>query len=387
MSVGCIACHGSNAEGKIGPKIAGTGLTFAEVLHQVRQPRGQMPPFPASTVSDAQVQQIYSWLESLAPPTPTPMPAAAGAPAKINADAIVNAVSDLKVAADYAKDASKTVGDLQNYTGQATKALQAAQAAVQAATTAGGGSPELRANLAQLSQGLSAVAPEVQAAASATALNAAAPHTAKMVLASRLDLLPLALEIVRLNGETGAVSGVVKDTAGKAVAQAFITIGGGKVHTGLMTDANGAFKASGIAAFRAVEVKAYKAGALYVEGHAPVTSGGTASVTLTLPAEPDPAASPKVSDTFVTGGPLSGTATAHFAMNATQKDNNIAEDQLWALSPEAGVAYQLRQAGGNNYTADQPLPSLKSGAYTWYFFATTHACDMSNVVQQRMTVQ
>jgi len=133
MSVGCIACHGSNAEGKIGQKIAGTGLSFAEVLHQVRQPRGQMPPFPASKVSDAQVQQIYSWLESLAPPTPTPMPAVAGAPAKINADAIANAVSDLKVAADYAKDASKTVGDLKGYSGQAAQALQAAQAATSAA--------------------------------------------------------------------------------------------------------------------------------------------------------------------------------------------------------------------------------------------------------------
>lgn len=387
VAKGCVACHGDNAEGKIGPKIAGTGLTFAEVLHQVRQPRGQMPPFSAQQVSDAEVQQIYTYLESLAPPTPTAMPAAQGAPSTVNADAIVGPVSDLKTASDYAKDASKSMQDLKTYTGQATTALQAAQAAVQAATASGGGSPELRATLAQLSQGLAAVAPEVQAAAAATSLDAAAPHTAAMVLASRIELLPLALEVVRLNGETGSVVGTVKDTSGKPVPQAFVTIGGGKIHTGLMTDANGSFSASGIAAFRAVDVKAYKAGSLYVENHAPVTKGGTASVTITLPAENNPPASPQVSDTFVTPGPIGGSATAHFAMKAVQKDNRIAEDQVWALSPEAGVAYVLRQSGGNNYTVDQPLPGLKAGSYTWYFFATTHECDMSNVLQQKMTVQ
>ena len=394
VSNGCVACHGDNAEGKIGPKIAGTGLTFAEVLHQVRQPRGVMPPFSPQQVNDAQVQQIYAYLESLAPPTPTPAPVAQTATTSVsvavtplNVDAIVAAVDDLKVASDYAHDAAKTVADLHTYGGQAAQALKAAQAAVQAAKTAGGGSAELKADLDQLQQLLGAVAPDVQAAASATSVEAAAPHTEKMVLASRLDLLPLALELVRVNGEVGAVTGTVKDTAGRPVAQALVTIEGGNVHTGLITDADGNFKASGIAAFRAVEVKAYKAGYLYVESHAPVTRAGTASVVITIPPESDPAASPKVSNAVVPAGAIAGTASAHFSLTATQKDNQIAEDQIWALSPEAGVAYVLRGSGNNAYTLDQKLPNLKAGTYTWYFFATTHECDMSSELVQHMTVQ
>ena len=78
--------------------------------------------------------------------------------------------------------------------------------------------------------------PDVQAAAPATPL-AAEPHTAAMQLASRLDLLPLALELLRLNGETGAITGTVRDTACKPVAQALVTIGGCAVvcHTSFST--------------------------------------------------------------------------------------------------------------------------------------------------------
>ncbi|MGI8914785.1 MAG: c-type cytochrome, partial [Chloroflexota bacterium] len=115
MSNGCVACHGNNGEGKIGPKIAGTGLTFAEVLHQVRQPRGQMPPFSAQQVSDAQVQQIYDYLESLAPPTVAPAPTAVVTAAATTAGvgaatpgvavtvyARAAAVSETKMASDFA---------------------------------------------------------------------------------------------------------------------------------------------------------------------------------------------------------------------------------------------------------------------------------------------
>jgi len=396
VSNGCIACHGDQAQGNIGPKTAGTGLTFAEVLLQVRQPRGQMPPFSTQQVSDAQLQQIYNYLESLGPPTPTPAPTVvttattnsagvvATPAAPVNVDAIATAVNNLKVASDYANDAAKTPADVKTYGTQALQALTAAQTAVKAP---GSGSPELKSDLTQLQTLLDGIAPDVQAAASATTVAAAAPHTSKMVLASRLDLLPLAMELVRVSGEVGSVTGVVKDTAGKPVAQAFVTIEGGKVHTGLLTDANGAFKASDIAAFRSVEVKAYKAGYLYVQSNAPVTKGGSASVVITMPPESNPPASPKVSNTTVSAGPLAGTASAHFTMTATQKDNRLAPDQIWALSPEAGVAYVLRGGANTAFAFDQTLPGLKAGKYTWYFFATTHECDMSNVVQQQMTVQ
>ena len=399
VNKGCAACHGNKAEGGIGPTLAGTGLTFEAVLQQVRAPKGQMPPFSAQQVSDDELRSVYAYLESLGPPTPTPVPTPQPRPASVAAvsatpapkpedvDAIANAVDDLKVASDYAHDAAKTPDDLHTYTGQGTKALQAAQAAVQMGIAAGGGPPELQTDLQQLKQLLDGVAPDVQAASAATSVAAAEPHTAKMQLASRLDLLPLAMELLRVNGETGTVTGVVKDTAGKPVAAAFITIEGGKVHTGLLTDRNGAFTASGIAAFRAVEVKAYDAGDLYVEAHARVTKGGSTSVTITIPPESNPPASPKVSNAAVTAGPVAGTASVHFSMTATQKDNRLAPDQIWALSPQAGVAYVLRSAGNDTFTLDQPLPGLKPGSYTWYFFATTHECDMSNVTQQGMTVR
>jgi hypothetical protein len=199
--------------------------------------------------------------ESLGPPTPTAAPRSAAASsttsvaAPPNVDAIANAVDDLKVASDYDHDAAKTLADLHAYGGQAATALHAGQQAVQA-TIPSSDSNELRSDMQQLQQILAKIAPDVQVAT--------APHTAPMVLASRLDLLPLALELARLNGETGSMSGTVHDTAGNPVAQAFVTIAVGEAHPGLMTDANGNFKTCGGGAFRAVEVKAYPAGQLYL---------------------------------------------------------------------------------------------------------------------------
>ncbi len=398
-TVGCSGCHGDQGQGNIGPKIAGTGLTVDAVLQQVRQPRGQMPPFTTAQISDDQVRQVYAYLESLAPPTPTPAPTATAVPTvagqptptpvpkPVDVDSIAKAVDALKVASDYAHDGSKTVSDVKGYTGQASTALKAAQDATRTGLIAGGGSVELRADLTKMSTLLAKVAPEVQAAGAATSLQDAEPHTHAMVLASRLDLLPLAMELIRVNGEVGSVTGVVKDTSGKPVADAFITIEGGGIHTGLLTDASGAFKASGIAAFPSVEVKAYKANYLYVESHANVSKGGTTNVDITIPPENNPAASPKVSANEVTATASGAETMLYIADMATQKDNRIAEDQVWALSPQLGVAYVLRATNGSNYAADAITPTLKSGTYTWYFFATTHDCDMSNVLQQTLTVQ
>ena len=67
-------CHGATAQGNTGPKLAGTGLSFDQVLLQVRTGKGAMPAFSTERVSDLEVQHIYAWLRSLAPPTPTPAP-------------------------------------------------------------------------------------------------------------------------------------------------------------------------------------------------------------------------------------------------------------------------------------------------------------------------
>ncbi len=70
LSQGCAACHGQLAQGDYGPKIAGTKLTFPQVLAQVRNPRNpdpakSMTPFDATTLPDAQVADIYAYLQTL----------------------------------------------------------------------------------------------------------------------------------------------------------------------------------------------------------------------------------------------------------------------------------------------------------------------------------
>ena len=62
---GCAGCHGVNAEGDIGPKLAGTSLPFDTVKNTVRNGKGAgMPKFPADQVSDADIANIYAWLKT-----------------------------------------------------------------------------------------------------------------------------------------------------------------------------------------------------------------------------------------------------------------------------------------------------------------------------------
>lgn len=62
---GCNICHGDTGEGIIGPQIAGTALTFSQVVDQYRNPRGTMPAFSADNVPDQDVFDIYTWLQTL----------------------------------------------------------------------------------------------------------------------------------------------------------------------------------------------------------------------------------------------------------------------------------------------------------------------------------
>lgn len=76
-AVGCWECHGSEAQGGAitGPRLAHTALPFAAVLQQLRVPQNAMPPYEPAVVSDAQVADIYAWLESLpAPQTAASIP-------------------------------------------------------------------------------------------------------------------------------------------------------------------------------------------------------------------------------------------------------------------------------------------------------------------------
>jgi len=61
----CIGCHGANAEGSVGPKLAGTSLSLDKVVQTVRNGKGGgMPQFNTSMVSDKELADIYAWLKS-----------------------------------------------------------------------------------------------------------------------------------------------------------------------------------------------------------------------------------------------------------------------------------------------------------------------------------
>ncbi len=64
---GCAACHGDQAQGGVGPKLAGTTLPFDAVLHQLRQPRGVMQRYLPADQSDADECDVYLYVKSLRP--------------------------------------------------------------------------------------------------------------------------------------------------------------------------------------------------------------------------------------------------------------------------------------------------------------------------------
>jgi predicted ferric reductase/mono/diheme cytochrome c family protein len=69
----CVGCHGLQAEGNVGPRLAGTELSFDQVLLKVRTGVGPMPAFTEEQVSDLELQHIYAWLQSLGPSAAAPV--------------------------------------------------------------------------------------------------------------------------------------------------------------------------------------------------------------------------------------------------------------------------------------------------------------------------
>src|SRR5262245_32282948 len=61
----CAACHGEQAEGGQGPKIAGLTLEYDDFLAQVRHPDGEMPAIPKTEMSDDEVKEVFEYLKSL----------------------------------------------------------------------------------------------------------------------------------------------------------------------------------------------------------------------------------------------------------------------------------------------------------------------------------
>ena len=71
--LGCFRCHGSSGEGmsQAGkesgpPKIAPTHLSLQDFVRSIRAPKGQMPPFGPKQLTDAELSDVYAFLQSVA---------------------------------------------------------------------------------------------------------------------------------------------------------------------------------------------------------------------------------------------------------------------------------------------------------------------------------
>ena len=68
-AVGCFECHGYLGQGGSGgPKLGPGPLPFAAFLQYLRTPGNQMPPYTAKVLPEADVADIYAFLESIPPP-------------------------------------------------------------------------------------------------------------------------------------------------------------------------------------------------------------------------------------------------------------------------------------------------------------------------------
>ncbi|EUC18762.1 cytochrome c class I [Burkholderia sp. BT03] len=67
LSKGCFECHGYVGQGSImsGPGIAPAPMSVAAMAAYVRAPKGQMPPYSAKILSDAELSDIHTYLESI----------------------------------------------------------------------------------------------------------------------------------------------------------------------------------------------------------------------------------------------------------------------------------------------------------------------------------
>ena len=74
VSYGCYQCHGREAQGSsaTGPRLGPRPIPFTAFSRYVRRPTGQMPPYTAKVVSDADVANIYAYVQSRAAPAAPP---------------------------------------------------------------------------------------------------------------------------------------------------------------------------------------------------------------------------------------------------------------------------------------------------------------------------
>jgi len=66
VKVGCAQCHGREAQGSptTGPRLGPNGLPYAAFARYVRTPRLQMPPYTEKILSDADLADLYAFVQS-----------------------------------------------------------------------------------------------------------------------------------------------------------------------------------------------------------------------------------------------------------------------------------------------------------------------------------
>jgi mono/diheme cytochrome c family protein len=426
---GCVACHNADARGGLSqeaPDLRGTSLSYLAVLKQVRAPKGQMAPRSKEQASDEEVASIYAWLQTFpkqtptadplasasfptpipeathtpiptntaaptptpAPPTPTlrpneptptpapPMPTRPPAtptpPPQVDVAKLIALqvqADELKVAADYAKDAAANIPEIRNYVATGLNAAQAVQKYLNELKPTASGA--LLNTLNELQPHLDVYVKAAQTAAQTNDFNAAKAQAATMVLEGRIFVLPLAQQLLVDVRRVGTVRGRVLNQQGQGLANAAVTVAYGRYKRGVVTDANGFFTAANIPAIKPIEVKAYASGYVYHEQNTELAPGGTATVQIVLPRQGSDAPRITVSDFAVT---VAGNSTT-LRMKVTHPQKNLAEDQIFALNPQLGLAVVLLDKGGDTYETTIPLAARGR----WLFFAVDHKCFASNI--------
>ena len=76
VSYGCYQCHGLEAQGSnaTGPRLGPRPIAYMAFSRYVRQPTGQMPPYTTKVVTDADLANIYAFVQARpAPPANIPL--------------------------------------------------------------------------------------------------------------------------------------------------------------------------------------------------------------------------------------------------------------------------------------------------------------------------
>jgi mono/diheme cytochrome c family protein len=66
VRIGCAQCHGREAQGSptSGPRLGPNGLPYPAFARYVRAPRLQMPPYTDKILADADLADLYAFVQS-----------------------------------------------------------------------------------------------------------------------------------------------------------------------------------------------------------------------------------------------------------------------------------------------------------------------------------